>query len=112
MNGQELFTKLSQMTEDERKVCQFWQLTDSDYFDSCVEIVKDATCTEADGSEEEFDEVVEEMTPDEKAEIARCAQSIEGEMEEGYWNGFDDTFRQLLKERIEAKLGKPVTIAR
>ena len=106
MNGQELFTKLSRMTEDERKVCQFWQLTDGDYFDSCAKIVKNVSCVETGGNEEEFDEVVERMTADDKADIARRAQNIEGEEEDAYWRGFNEVFCQLLKEFIEEKIGR------
>ncbi len=108
MNGQILFEKLAKMTEDERKTCQFWQLTDRDYFNSCVEIVKDVAVSEADADDETFDKVVENMTADEIAEVATSAQSIEGEMEDAYWDGFDDTYRQLLKEHIERKLGREV----
>lgn len=108
MNGSELFEKLSKMSDDERKTCQFWQLTDKGYFNQCVEIVKDVVLMEADATEEKFDEVVNAMGADEIATVARCAQTVEGEMEDTYWNGFDDTYRQILKESIERKLGKVV----
>ena len=100
MNGQELFEKLSQMSEDQRKTCQFWQLTDWDYFRQCVDIVKDVVTMEADASEDDVEYVVRHLSADKIADIARTAQTIEGEVEDTYWDGFDDTYRQVLKERL------------
>ena len=104
MNGQELFEKLTNMTEDERKACQFWQLTDKAFFDESFDELKDeikeAYCT----SDEEMETVKNGITADDIAEVGRRAQNIEAEMEDTYANGFDETYKGKLRELVEHRV--------
>lgn len=104
MNGQELFEKLNSMTEDERKVCQFWQLTDRDFFDETFAIVRQELNDDGEATADEIDAVKDTITSDDIADIGRRTQNIEAEMEDEYTDGFDDTYCDKLKELVLKKV--------
>lgn len=111
MNGQKLFEQLSRMTEDERKMCQFWQIADKRDFDGHFGSIK---CELEDWANEHLEkpsrmkkalkEIKKAITADEIAEIATSTQCIEGECEDAYMDGYNDTYKEQLYKTIQAKL--------
>lgn len=106
MNGQQVFEKLSEMSEESRKQCYFWWLSSKEMAASMVDVIAFDNKDFVD--ETSLDEAVNSITAD---DIALIYKEIEDEeMSDsavyGYWEEYSTLLMNKLKELIDGKLRK------
>ena len=102
MNGQKIFERLSAMTEEQRKSCQFWWMTDKALIFNFM-----------DGLRNDYDEINEEVWAKIENElngevISQIQDDVEETMNEmdafaGIWDDYTSELHNKLNDFIRAK---------
>lgn len=110
MNGQKVFEALSEMTEDQRKGCSFWWLTDSRLLKNDMEfIISDLvdTDTKMTALSETADKIMDSIPVDDiKDMLDKCETNMSEYAVDGYWDEYQGRYYSWLEDKARKYLTK------